>query len=279
MTFRSFFQAALKYQAALWWCAYSVSTICPAQSLSVDPDPLYPGSYARLSYSDHLLPNDTATVSAKGLSDDQSDTIDIAIDAHGNGSADWLVPEWGEVTFNDGFSPELFRFIVTDSIPVFTPSRDSQGISDGVAKLAAHEEVSDELKELVTKLYHRLVAIEKDVTTISLWQERIRVLELRQETLSTRANKTDSDLRQSEDRLLRSEDRVGKGIARNHSSINTLQASLNSLQIWLIGILASTVAALVGTLFVTLRRLDSTKGRGESNTQGEALPKSATQDS
>lgn len=83
-------------------------------SMSVSPIPPSTGSPATVSYSDPSKAGQTITVDVDNGSsrNPETDTIVIELDANGEGSATWQVPDWGSASFNAPGVPEISTVIL-----------------------------------------------------------------------------------------------------------------------------------------------------------------------
>lgn len=79
-------------------------------ALSVDPGVLNVGKTAKVTYSNPALAGQTIEVVIDNGSrrEPQSDRLSVTLDANGNGSAHWLVPNWYGAKFNAPNAAEVF---------------------------------------------------------------------------------------------------------------------------------------------------------------------------
>lgn len=78
--------------------------------LTVTPNPLVTGGTARVCVSGSSHTQQTIHV----IIDDgegNTDSLPIALDANGDGCADWTVADWEQAKFNFGTCAEVFRAI------------------------------------------------------------------------------------------------------------------------------------------------------------------------
>jgi len=86
--------------AALFAAPPSDATTNP--SLSVNPDPLTQGGSATVSYSDPSKAGESVTVDIDNGSRRNPETTSVVIelDANGEGTVIWQVPNWSQANFN-----------------------------------------------------------------------------------------------------------------------------------------------------------------------------------
>ena len=109
MPLRSFLAAAMA--AALFTAAPVVAQDNEnAPSLTVNPGVLTKGSSATIHYSNPDMAGQTVVVHVdNGMRNNtQTQAVEITLDANGEGSAQWNVPDWFGAKFNAPGAPEVF---------------------------------------------------------------------------------------------------------------------------------------------------------------------------
>lgn len=83
-------------------------------SLTVNPDTLQAGETATINYSNPEMAGETVTVEVDNGDpvNPETDSVEIPLDANGNGSADWPVPDWPVAKFNAPDAPEVEKDIL-----------------------------------------------------------------------------------------------------------------------------------------------------------------------
>lgn len=101
-------------------CAFVVlSAALAAQTLSVPNGVLTPGDTITIGYSNPALAGQKVTVKIDdgGVPSPQTSTVEIMLDASGNGTAPWTVPVWELARFNAPGAPEQTRAIEDPEAP------------------------------------------------------------------------------------------------------------------------------------------------------------------
>ena len=94
------------------FCVLAFAAAAPAQgALDVSPDSLEAEGQAEIGYSNPSRAGETIIVEI----DDggtQTDSLEIELDANGEGSTTWKVPDWDGANFNAPDATEVTRWIL-----------------------------------------------------------------------------------------------------------------------------------------------------------------------
>ncbi len=111
------------------FCVFSAlafAVAAPAQgTLDVSPDSLEAEGQAEIGYSNPKRAGETIIVEIDdgGSPRTQTDSLEIELDASGEGSTTWKVPDWDGANFNAPDATEVTRWILR---PIWDRARASQ---------------------------------------------------------------------------------------------------------------------------------------------------------